>query len=420
MRLSYFAKIYNEGENTIIFNTLNKSLLVIDRPIDKDSWKTGKGFDDDEMRMLVECEDFVDDDYSESEEALQRFEDHLCNEDKISLTIHVTNMCNCNCYYCYEHGMYQGYTSFAQLDNLDAFLQQCREKSGIDVIHLSFHGGEPTLFPQIMIDVYNIAVKHFSTIMTTMVSNGVRIHQDEVLNALKAVNMAKVLITVDGDKETHNKRRPMKNGESAYDNIMRSLDSLVENDITRHISVNVDSGNVHCLDYVYKHVIMKYSPNDFYVAKICSGETNKLATVITYPEFSRVKMDFVQRNNIPVEGKDTKYEDFIKTHLCSNKKRYEFVVDSFGDIYKCISMTGDKKFSVGNLEDGYEAISQKIKHDLYKHISGACKRCSYLPICYGGCLLGKHNGEAENGCMHPMLEKALPQVMKWKVQAQSK
>ncbi|MEM2939678.1 MAG: SPASM domain-containing protein [Candidatus Bathyarchaeia archaeon] len=61
------------------------------------------------------------------------------------------------------------------------------------------------------------------------------------------------------------------------------------------------------------------------------------------------------------------------------------IVDPLGNLYKCWDLLGDPRYSVGNIDNGIN-ISKHAEWILRSPSkSEACKKCSFLPACGGGC-----------------------------------
>ena len=88
---------------------------------------------------------------------------------------------------------------------------------------------------------------------------------------------------------------------------------------------------------------------------------------------------------------------------CMTRTPYSMLIGSQGEIYKCYEDLGNKELTVGNINDpevwhNYELIA-KYAVGIDHYNDPECRKCSYLPICRGGCPIrrfenvykGKHN-----------------------------
>ena len=76
-------------------------------------------------------------------------------------------------------------------------------------------------------------------------------------------------------------------------------------------------------------------------------------------------------------------------YTCTNNN--SFVIDPLGYLYKCWADVGIHERSVGNLVNGitnYDIFSRfMVGSD--KFADANCRKCTYLPICNGGCNLSR-------------------------------
>ncbi|WP_280697228.1 SPASM domain-containing protein [Dysgonomonas sp. PF1-14] len=94
-------------------------------------------------------------------------------------------------------------------------------------------------------------------------------------------------------------------------------------------------------------------------------------------------------------------------------------MDIYIYIYKCWEIIGNKQYAVGKLIDGE---IKEINHImLNRQMYGAdpiedktCSKCSYLPVCNGGCPIQRIENEFENGNndMCTFYKDFLPEFMK--------
>ena len=93
---------------------------------------------------------------------------------------------------------------------------------------------------------------------------------------------------------------------------------------------------------------------------------------------------------------------------CLARSPYSMVIGWQGEIYKCYEDVGNQDLIVGNINDpdiwtNYKHIS-KYAVGIDHFQNSECKKCSYLPICDGGCPLrrleNKYNGAHNDCCTH--------------------
>ncbi len=411
MRISKYVCNYKFNNNTYLFNTLNKSILQIDSITEQKLTSNLTDLTTTDIETFRELEYLVDDKYNEKDSALKRLSIINKRNQKLQLTILVTNNCNCNCFYCYEKEMFSKGNIFNMFSELDEFLKNASTFYN-EEINLSFHGGEPTLYPETMLTIYYIVKKYYNTVSSSVVTNGTLCSNFEVFSAFKIIKPKTVLITIDGLQETHDFRRPLKSGKSSFHKIIDGIIKLKDINIIPHVSIILDKNNLSELNQWYK-LINDLSISSFYISRMVSGEKNALTSCLTLKEFSRIVDEFYIINKIP-SRKDTIHSinnEFFTPMLCSAKSKKSIIIDPNGNIYNCISMTGKIKYSVGNISQNYVDMIPYLS-ECNTLIDEKCLECKYLPLCYGGCMLEKHTDKTNGGCLFHHFERKLPQAIK--------
>ncbi len=291
MRLSKYICFYRFDNCSYLFNTLNKSILQIDKSTENRLKNNMNNLSNSEKNYLENLEYIVDNDYDKYDRALSNLDIINKAHKRLELTILITNNCNCNCYYCYEKEMFSNFTTFDMLTELDKFLRDA-SKFYDEEIHVSFHGGEPALCPENIISVYNIVSKYYKKTYTSIVTNGTLCGDEKVLRTLKIITPDIVLITIDGPKEVHDKRRPLKNGNSSFDRIMYGIKKLKEIKIIPEISINLDKNNMTELNEWY-NLIKDIEISSFNISRVVSGEKHIVDSCLSLKEFRGIVNDFI-------------------------------------------------------------------------------------------------------------------------------
>lgn len=190
--------------------------------------------------------------------------------------LELTRACNLKCIHCLNN------SGIKQKDELtkDELLKLIKKLSSLGVQEIRFTGGEPLLFNGIY-DLIKFATEE--GICTSLGTNGTLITK-EVAKKLKESGLKKVVVSIDGNKKTHDKIRGKKN----YQKAMNGLKYLKQNDI----NVRVNS------------VIMKSNMDD--VIKLAKKMSRKKITI------------FIRRFISSGRGKE------LENNML-NKKDYDYV-----------------------------------------------------------------------------------------------
>lgn len=190
--------------------------------------------------------------------------------------LELTRACNLKCIHCLNN------SGIKQKDELtkEDLLKLIKNFSSHGVQEIRFTGGEPLLFNGIY-DLIRFATEE--GICTSLGTNGTLVTK-EVAKKLKESGLKKVVVSIDGNKKTHDKIRGKKN----YQKAMNGLKYLKQNDI----NVRVNS------------VIMKSNMDD--VIKLAKKMSRKKITI------------FIRRFISSGRGKE------LENNML-NKKDYDYV-----------------------------------------------------------------------------------------------
>jgi len=146
-------------------------------------------------------------------------EDLFLNRDQKKIMMLLTEECNLNCVYCYEHFKDKKIMSFATAKRiLDRFYSTT--KAG-DTVLIEVFGGEPFINFELIkaIDEYVInAYANRKTFFETT-TNGTLVHNQIQKWLYERKERYIVSLSLDGTKEMHDRNRPFISGKGSYDSI---------------------------------------------------------------------------------------------------------------------------------------------------------------------------------------------------------
>ncbi|GAG67728.1 unnamed protein product [marine sediment metagenome] len=131
-----------------------------------------------------------------------------------------------------------------------------KEKSGkVDSVEL--FGGEPLLLKSKPLIKKILKFAKDKDAPITIVTNGVMAKDfiDILLIVKEKIEMLQ--ITVDGPPEVHDKRRKHPSGKGSFNQISKSIDLLLKNNINTNIRVNIDNTNIEDIPGLYEYISKK-------------------------------------------------------------------------------------------------------------------------------------------------------------------
>ncbi|HEY4769995.1 MAG TPA: radical SAM protein, partial [Myxococcales bacterium] len=146
------------------------------------------------------------------------------------VTLMPTLQCNLACNYCFqkEHPAFTKMSSPTEDATLEWILRQVDER-GLSTLHVHYFGGEPTTRKDYCLrtaEVFSAAMKaRGGTFQWHMTTNA--IHLDvEFAKRMETFGQGIFQVTLDGDKETHDRMRVYRDGRGTFDIIFDNVVAL--------------------------------------------------------------------------------------------------------------------------------------------------------------------------------------------------
>lgn len=329
------------------------------------------------------------------------------NTEHFHLTIMPTLSCNFKCTYCYEESV-PGIMSRAVERRLAKWVETKVKTS--QSLTVGWFGGEPLLAWNCIRRLshgFRTACKQYDVkYAASLTSNGYLL-DTRIVDQLDELGITGVQVTIDGPKEIHDRRRPLKSGKGNFEVLVRNLEYLVNSDlnVAVWVRVNCDSENIGRVSELFDVLpdCIKQRA-DIYFAEVYScasfigheGRHESLpvgGTMSEDPGYVRKKLRELQFTSVRIRHGDNplsvgKYVFRPKSGYCEADFANRFVVDPDGDLHKC-TVSFSKELRVGYISDEGKAIFDlpKLSMWLSKDPFGRekCEKCKALPLCMGGC-----------------------------------
>ena len=405
-KMSRFTNIIEKGEDYVLHNTISGSLMrVYDGEHKKiiDNLKEKEMFDLDEEKEISDPEfiDVLKDNnmiviYAEDEMATlnQLFYDYE-NDGSMEITLIVTRLCNFKCPYCYEESENKKLTKDIY-DNVIDYIINKIENNGINRVHVSFFGGEPTLEAKNIIQFMknlnkrNSELSKPANINGGITTNGYLLTKDMVDDFLKC-KISFYQITIDGFPETHNKSRILADGSGTWDRIIENVKyfKTKEENFTVTLRGNVTPSMYEKMDEWLDFINDNFGDDKrfnvhFETAKdlgvmkdssidLCTDENKIVTSIINKVIEKKINMDL-------------SHMDLSRfSMVCYAAKKNSMVVDWDGTIKRCTSTVLDHPLNCcGNIKDEISIDDYKLSAAWTSYeLLDKCIKCKMLPICYG-------------------------------------
>ena len=367
----------------------------------------------DDFNHFVKLGYIIESDFDEM--AYMKFKNRqIIFQDKdYRLTINPTLDCNFNCWYCYEEHPKE-YMSKETATKIKRHIRYMIEQEQITSLRLDWFGGEPLLyFYEIMypIAIYakNLCKKHKIPYSSQMTTNAYCI-DEKMIAYLEKIKNDFFQITLDGDRERHNKIRNAS-GAPSYDIIINNINMLCEklDKISITMRLNYDektlqSGNIYTiLDDIKEENRKKIRINTQRVWQTKNGKQEENKDLINFIKVAQGK-GFL--------GVDSGGGISIgKFYTCYVSRYYHTEINYDGKIYKCTARDYSDDYVMGELmPNGIIQWNEKKLSKMYANPTfenALCIDCKYLPLCNGTCpqnILDAKGNMTKSMCIQNNLE----------------
>jgi uncharacterized protein len=435
-----------DRDDVFLMNTFTDAQLIVSRDVVGllDALETpggaAAGLTEQEQEAIdtLTANGFVVADRATEREDLQQFfHDFRESTHQLRVTVLTTLQCNFACDYCIQgdHGDYNKHAHKMSMadaarmaDWVEARLDTLQSRSFV----LTFFGGEPLLNLPVM---YYLAERLWQatqqrgvTQLINVITNGLLLTR-EVVDRLNPFGLNGVKITLDGDRDTHDRMRPLRGGQGTFDRIIRNIREVAG---TCRIAIggnfDVDTADSYpaLLDFLreqefadsiskvaFKPVIRAPQPPPPAKTKglipltpvgadkkplggacmTAAGSASMpgarpAASVCDTCHFVDEKLSFLREETVK-RGFAT--IDGVHMGPCELHRKHAYTIGPEGSLYACPGFAGDAALSVGHVDGRLEPRRETVAQQFDELGSWRkCGDCSFIPVCGGGCSVAAH------------------------------
>lgn len=368
----------------------------------------------------------------------------------IGITFQVTEDCCMACTYCYQHHKTNNKMTLETAKNfIDKLLNNEFELINTDntfAVVLEFIGGEPLMEIELIQQIWEyfmstmISLKHpwIYHARMSICSNGLLYLTDKVQSFFKKYNdFISLSISIDGNKELHDKCRVDLQGNKTYDQVLKSVcDYKDKYGVMPGTKMTLSPDNINFLSQAtYNLINIGYT--EILLNCIFEKGWNYSHAKTLYIQLKEIA-DYLINNNLYnkifvamfEENFFTPMHDIDNENWCGGISDASVAIDYKGDMHPCIRYMESslnkrqKPLIIGNINTGYLTTQeQQNNYNLCSNItrrSQSTDECFYCPIAKGCAWCSAYNYE-EFGtpnkratyicCMHQA--RALANVYYW-------
>jgi len=381
------------------------------------------------LRQLKESGIVVEDEKEEEAKLRDFFRQikHGSHALTFQVTVLTTYNCNFRCVYCFEESVKDNvFLDRETSDLIIGWLIKRAERKGYKKIHLAYYGGEPLLNIKPIYDIsWHInewAMKNGVDFGFSIITNGSLINSG-LVEKLLTVGLRQIRITIDGDREGHDKKRPFLDGSPSFDLLIANIKDVIDK-VAIGVVGNFDWENLdsipRLLDYLEKEKILhrlksiNFSPLAPRLGPKDRPEAIELNECLSflnkdglYEEALNIKKDLMKRGIEVATG--------LAINACPLiMQDAGIAIDPRGLIYKCNSLLGYTEFSIGHVAE--DKFNEKFEEFLNIDAWNKCaKDCPYVPMCQGGCRFFSYlenNNFSDLSCKKEYFDRTVPELIK--------
>lgn len=424
---TFFIKADNE-DKSVLYNTLNSSVVILEREELElaQNFLSNEGEKTSVIDELIELGFIIKEDADEKKYFKKILKEEISNNKHFTVHILPTTGCNFACPYCYQSGIDR--TNFLDEESTEQtikYIKKFIDKKDLEQATIIIHGGEPTIYWKpvevFLPELAKAFKKKGISYRTQIVSNGYNLTAEKA-DLLSEYNWQRFQVTIDGFKETHNKRRVLKNGQGSFERIMENIKYVIDKDKIEKVSIriNYDKDNLKEVPQFLEYLSEKL-PKDRVILSLgfitkTYDETDANEYISKYGiSFDEITSSYLKLYKAAVESGFEMSDLFMFDGMCTAKLDNAMVISSDGKIYKCLSGVGREDFVEGNIFEEPLDLPNYLFLDLYERCLD--KECEFLPLCNTGCRFKSYldNGNIHTiSCNKGILEEINKELLKLK------
>lgn len=472
------------GNDVFLMNTLTDAQLLVsadvaallDRPLTA-AELAGMGEETQEAVDLLRTHGFLVPGRDHDTQALDEYLAAVRSDSsELNVTVLTTLQCNFACSYCYQ-GDREDWNKFAQKMTLEtsarvaAWIEREMDRVRPETFVLTFFGGEPLLNLPVLYELaerlWRASAERGIPQSITIITNGLLLTAD-VVDRLLPYGLAGVKVTLDGDRDTHNRMRPLRGGQGTFDRIIENI-RRVSDRCPVGIGGNFDETSADSYpalldflreqDFADRLVKVNFKP----IVRTDPDRTGSGAARAAGPashtggdrEVSRrrpapggiLPLTPVRADGKPIkplggtcmtsagagggstcdscrvlDDKMTLLREETRRHgfptpdgvhngPCHVHMQHAHTIGPDGSLYACPGFTGELALSIGHIDDRRD-VRRDTAREAFDRLSPwkACGDCAFIPVCAGGCVASSHATLGDMNtptCHKPSYESAL-------------
>lgn len=314
------------------------------------------------------------------------------------VTLMPTLQCNLACSYCFqkENPAFTKMSSPTEEATLEWILRQVDARA---LRHLKVHyfGGEPTTRKDYCLRTARVLSESMrargGTFDWQMTTNGVLLDV-AFAQAMEQFGKGQFKVTLDGDKETHDKERVYRDGRGSFDAIFDNVVALAKAGCKVRVGGNFFPDQAKSfeslLDRIERSGVagmlqgVRFKPI-VDTQQLGSGTCTNCSANEETQTLVQLNRSIEKRKLAPPMLDGELLESMLGP--CELHWKNNYTIDPEGNVYKCPAVAGLPDLAVTHVAgDGAEKVAPLVELRPWEQ----CGDCPYMPVCVGGCLGGQY------------------------------
>lgn len=408
-KLSHYNVFFERKGNSYLWNTFSGALIKVN--------ESGKAYidsfngcesDDNYFKILKNNGCIVHTRFDELGKVLIEEKTLMVNPapERFHYTIAPTMSCNYNCNYCFEDGYMNRKKMSDDTQNLvcQYIFRQILRNKNLKQLTIRWFGGEPLLhmdaIQYISCQLDSLCREHDIKYDAGIVTNGRFLTRKNAI-LLRECKVEYVQLSVDGMSERYIKMKHAtpRDFDATIENIVAASDILP---ITVRINVSDDIEDAIRLTHYLLGDYKLDGKIKIYVAQIrrYGDSSTTISGKKEHAQFLNLQQKYMK---LFAENGNYKAESFARViprrrcTTCFSVCYTNPCIGPEGELYRCEHDFGKNERIVGTVEAGRFYSFPDREYFEFEHFS-ECKKCSFLPICLGGCMNNTKAGVLDIEC----------------------
>lgn len=373
---------------------------------------------DGELRQwMADMSFLVSEDTDELADIRAWHERYRLADNLINITLLPAEACNFKCPYCFVYSQRNKFMAQWVYDAVLTFLEARFRRQTDDqlAVSVSWFGGEPLLATTNIVAFMhrlNGLVRKYKgrvTLRSSLSTNGYTLTRATFETLLES-GVDEFQVTLDGDRDTHDKLRILKNGRPTFDAIYSNLREVSKMDVNVQfrfaVRANFLRSNIESMMRLLERFQGDFGCDDrfsIYYRPVYNFETTRSDIDAVSPAICTLREGIELQNRLAIAVMKASFAN--QDHYfrlfdplprpvyswCNAERENAFIVGADGSIFLCDTFITDVDQRLGVID---RAGQIRLKHSASQwrlsvfedERCTACLNCKLLPVCLGGCI----------------------------------